>query len=308
LQHTRLDTWLAEFVETTKEIMRPNVRIELSGPRAPVSVEVDPAQLHQALVNLATNANDAMPRGGLITIELHQHSTAPLPGMPASDKPHVEVVFRDTGQGIPREVLDHIFEPLFTTKRGGGTGLGLAVVHQVVAGHKGHVSVETRVGEGTAFHLFLPQGTRLAEPKIEEPAPVIHATEVEGMRVLLVEDDATVAMALTKLLESSGARVEHVSEGAAVPSVLERSEFDLVVLDVSLGDIDGVEVYRRLRAHHAELPVLFSTGHAMEATVVSIGPDPHTGWLLKPYDTAEFLKAVRLVTGPAASEAVATLH
>jgi PAS domain S-box-containing protein len=296
LQDIALETWLLEFQDSTRDILRAGVHLELDLSRAPLKVCVDPAQLHQALLNLLTNANDAMHEGGTMTIVALSHPSAPRSGMLPADCPYVELIFRDHGAGIAPDVREHIFEPLFTTKRGGGTGLGLAVVHQVVTGHHGHISVDSVVGRGTAFHLFLPQPSGVSNhPRGEvETVPLLPA---ERLVVLLVEDDMTVASALVVLFESLGASVTHVSEGKAVPSALAARAFDVVVLDIALGDMDGTEVYRHLRVGHPGLPVLFSTGHATEATMTAIGRDAHTAWLLKPYGAEDFLTALSHVRG-----------
>jgi|GEM_PF-2966514 len=148
-----LKEWLTTFITETQTELTGLIKLQLELCSEPVVIDADPTPLHQALINLVLNARDAMTEGGSVFISLH-HAVAA--GFETGDKQSfVQLSVRDTGKGIPAEILPHIFEPLFTTRKS-GTGLGLAVTYQIIAAHHGHIFAESEVGQGTTFHLFFP--------------------------------------------------------------------------------------------------------------------------------------------------------
>ncbi|HVT04536.1 MAG TPA: ATP-binding protein [Thermoanaerobaculia bacterium] len=148
-----LKKWLAAFVKDTAGLMTDRVDLQIELPDEPVMIDADPTPLHQALSNLVLNARDAMPEGGSIRITLRHDASV---GFDTEDeRSFVQLTVSDDGRGIPAEILPHIFEPLFTTKKS-GTGLGLAVTYQIITAHRGYIFAESEMGQGTSFHLFFP--------------------------------------------------------------------------------------------------------------------------------------------------------
>ena len=183
------------------------------------------------------------------------------------------------------EQMGHLFEPLFTTKRG-GTGLGLAISYQLVSRVGGHIFVESQVGKGTIFHLMIP-ATHPALPageRTDRTLPVRH--------VLIVEDEPAVAAGLEILLEIEGVTATTVTTGAEAVPAIERLRPDAVVLDIGLPDCDGAAVYEAIAERWPSLPVLFSSGQVQSERLRAHLERRNTGILIKPYDFEQFRQAI----------------
>lgn len=278
-----LAEWLPPFLDELRKVL--GSEFELTGRIADdsLAVDADPAQLHQVLTNLVLNARDAIgERGGVIEVTVSPAASRILALRDEKEHPAGEYVcisIRDSGPGIPAELLGEIFEPLFTTK-GNGTGLGLAVVHQIVAEHGGQISATNSDAGGALFEMLLPRARAVGADVREVPA----ASTIGFENVLLVEDDPTVAAGMTALLEIEGSKVIHVATGAAAIPAIEGAEIHLVILDVGLPDLDGTVVYERIAGRWPHLPVIFSTGHSGRARLERYLQAPNVGFLQKPYD------------------------
>jgi two-component system cell cycle sensor histidine kinase/response regulator CckA len=286
-----LDPWIDSIVLEATSLMPASCRIETIIRTPHLVIDGDANQLQQIFTNLILNARDAMPGGGKLTIEVGREAeNARLPfGVLEHPERFAHCIVRDTGHGMSAETLRHIYEPLYTTKKN-GTGLGLPVAHQVVQRHGGDIFVESEVGLGTTFHIFLPLSSTAVATLLE---PV--AAAADARHVLLVEDDVAVATGLTSLLEFEGIRVDVAETGAAAILALERFTPDVVVLDVGLPDMEGTNVYTLIAAKLPRLPVIFSTGHADRARLDEFLERPNTGYLLKPYEGTALLKAIQEV-------------
>jgi two-component system cell cycle sensor histidine kinase/response regulator CckA len=274
-----LRAWLTLLEPELRVLAGPTVQMELLMP-GPVVAACDAAQLQQVVTNLVLNARDAMPQGGKITIILRSGAGAQA----------VELIVRDSGCGIPSDDLETVFEPLFTTKRG-GTGLGLAVARQVVTRHQGTIEVSNLEGGGAEFRITLPFLSSSVESKGREEAlkPVVSG---EYRRLLLVEDEEAIAMGLSALLESEGFLVRWVASGEAVVGAVETFDPHAIILDLTLPDIDGDVVFDLLRKRWPLLPVVFSTGHGGEGDLAEQLGQRHVGLLQKPYAIAALIAAV----------------
>jgi two-component system, cell cycle sensor histidine kinase and response regulator CckA len=244
----------------------------------------DASQLQQVLVNLLNNARDAMRSGGRITVCLTTCSPEAFEffaGTNESPENFVHLSVADEGDGIPPYLLSHIFEPLFTTKETGGSGLGLAIVHQIVAAHDGQIHVANNPRGGSTFHLLLRKVEPEDSPSIKESIP--HDVWKRIRSVLLVEDEPSVGEALVALLELEGVRCEWVTSGHAALVSLRDDLPDLLILDVGLPDISGVDLYREVARTHPRLPTIFSTGHGDHRLLDELDPSAPVGFLSKPY-------------------------
>ena len=249
-------------------------------------VNADPTRLRQVIMNLAINARDAMPDGGTITFRLAAITVVSdpalsQPGLPPGE--WVRLTIADTGMGIPPEVQPHIFDPFFTTKAPGkGTGLGLAQVHGIVTQHGGRITVETAVGQGTAFTIDLPATPAAAVT----PPPPMSAVGIggDGERILLVEDNAALRMALVDMLESLHYTVIDAPDGRAALAHLTApgAEFALVLSDVVMPDIGGVALVNALRAHGISVPVVLMSGHPLDDELSPLRDAGVVAWLPKP--------------------------
>jgi PAS domain S-box-containing protein len=259
-------------------------------------VRVDPTQVEQILINLAVNARDAMPGGGVFTIEtgdveLDAVSVRSEPGL--APGPFVRLRLSDNGTGMDAETRARLFEPFFTTKElGKGTGLGLSTIHGIVRQSGGLVQVESLPGIGTTFLIYLP---RIDEPAVVRPRRSRRNVRGRDGTVLLVEDDEAVRRVTCRMLEEAG---YVVLTGAGLEEALEVARtvagpLDLLVTDVILRGSDGREVRSGLHKLRPGLPVLFISGHTAEI----IGPhevlEPGAHFLQKPFTAEALARAVR---------------
>ncbi len=284
-----LNRLVEETVRLLQRSVAETIRIECAlGPGLP-AVEGDETQLQQALLNILLNARDAMPRGGVLAVAtwVAAREEAPRP-----ERPFVAIAVRDTGVGMPPEVRARIFEPFFTTKaRGKGTGLGLASAYAIVKAHGGEIEVFSEEGRGTEVRIFLPASEKPArevpaEPPVEGGA---HGT------VLVVDDEAPIRDLTSDILAELGYRVVLAATG---PEAVERfaalrDGVDLVILDIVMPGMDGLETFRRLRAIDPGVRVLVSSGYSPEGTAAEALREGAVGFVQKPYRMAELARAVR---------------
>jgi len=283
-----LADWLQQLLPELRAMTGQRINIEIEKPPRPVVARCDPTQLQQVLTNLVLNARDAMPSGGTITLITadsgdRQFSFGRIPDG------RVLLAVRDNGSGMLPEVRQSIFEPLFTTKRS-GTGLGLAVAQQVIERHGGTIYVDTAPGAGTTFFLLL---SAAEEPGVQQAEKRASSTSVR--RVLLVEDEPAVAAGITALLEAEGIEVRAVERGADAPDAAESFRPDAVILDLSLPDISGLDVYASLKMLLPDLPIVFSSGHADQAALEQQINSSSVAFLRKPYEVEALLDALQHV-------------
>jgi PAS domain S-box-containing protein len=264
-------------------------------------VKADPGQLEQVLLNLAVNARDAMPNGGVITIEtanVEMDSTSAQTHFPLSPGPYVLLAFSDTGIGMDAETQARIFEPFFTTKeKGKGTGLGLAMVYGIVKQSGGYIGVSSEVGKGTIFRIYLP---RIKE-ELDESGPAgsgvaaLQGTET----LLLVEDEEGVRALVRNVLREKGYRVLEASGGeeALELSELYGGQIDLLVTDVVMPQMSGRELARRLANSRPQTKVLYISGYADNAVWSEGGLDSGGAFLQKPFSPEALARKVREVLG-----------
>ncbi len=285
--------------------LRGNITVEIDIEPGLRPVLADPGQLELALLNLAVNARDAMPSGGVLTLAARNEM---LDGSAASGLvgEFVRIEVRDTGTGIPPEILHRVFDPFFTTKAvGKGTGLGLSQVFGFVSQSGGHVEVQSRPGEGATFVLHLPR----AEAMEAETRPLRTGYAAERLaqgdrKVLVVEDNDEVAELAMEMMATMGFAVERVAGAKEALAKLtgDGRDVDLVFSDVVMpGGMNGVELARELRRLRPELPVLLTSGYSDAAREL----DPKDGLPLieKPYGLETLQKALRNFVGLAAGTA-----
>jgi CheY-like chemotaxis protein len=209
--------------------------------------------------------------------------------------PHISLMIEDSGPGLSAEAEKHMFEPFFTTKeRGKGTGLGLPTAYGTVRTHGGTIRVYNRPGQGVTFELLFPPSNAVI-PVAQTGAVTLPAGGRE--RILVIDDEAALRSAPSRSLTRLGYSVVMAEGGAAGVMALESAteKFDLVLLDVIMPVMNGVETFRKLRALQSDLPVLVCSGYAAEGErqqLMNLGAE---GFLPKPFDTAELATAVREV-------------
>ena len=262
------------------------------------SVFVDAAGLESALLNLAVNARDAMPRGGTLTIgtELSNLDAGypPVHTGELKEGTYACISVTDTGEGMSRETLERAFEPFFTTKpRGKGTGLGLAMVYGFVKQSGGTVRLYSELGIGTTVSLYLPLAGRSLQPL---PAIVpVRAAVKQGSTVLVVDDEADLLEIALAYLEELGYTALHATDGAgALEIVARRGDIDLLVTDVIMpGGMNGMELAQKVQQVSPRTKVIFSSGFPADALEERSGKLVDGPLLRKPYQRAEFIAAIR---------------
>jgi len=261
-----------ELAPLLRRTLRENVRLEIDLPPHLWAVQADPAQLEQVVMNLAVNAQHAMPDGGQLIVGLSDVEVRPgrhdrPPGVQVGDWVCLSV--RDTGAGMAPETVERIFEPFFTTRaEGEGTGLGLSIVHGVVAQHGGQIAVESAPGAGATFRVYLPRAAGAPElrplPGVTLAGPARHQPSAAGRLVLLCEDSEPVRRVTQRMLERCGCRVLSAPDPARALALAaaEPGRIDLLVTDVVMPGQNGRQLHAQLCARRPGLPVLYMSGYA----------------------------------------------
>jgi PAS domain S-box-containing protein len=257
-------------------------------------IEGDPNQLEQVMMNLMVNARDAMPDGGLITIQTGvieaSNENIHLPVNIARGK-YIVLTISDTGNGILPNIIDRIFDPFFTTKeKGKGTGLGLATVYGIVKDHKGYFTVQSKVGQGTSFDIYLPAAAKavqmMAKPKI---------ASVDGNEsILLVDDDQEVLNLMRDVLQTRGYRVIPMNNSLTALDVFKSraEEIQLVITDVIMPLMEGNELIELFRAVKPDIKIIAVSGYSDETIHKGGGIN---AFIRKPFESAELLSTVRRI-------------
>jgi len=295
-----LNALVADVSTMLRRLIGEDVELLVTAGPDAGRVNADRAQLEQALMNLAVNARDAMPKGGTLGLEtgLVRLGAAP-PDRPEALPPGPYAVLRviDTGTGMDATTQARIFEPFFTTKEPGkGTGLGLSMVHGIVRQHGGAIHVRSVVGGGTTFEIYLPQVETAAETGAADdagaPPP---ATGQET--ILLVEDEADVRALAREVLERQGYSVVEASDGAQAVAVYEKegARIDLILTDVVMPRMSGREMVDRVRATRPDMRVLYMSGYTGDAIVRHGVLDASLLLLGKPFTPVALIAKVREV-------------
>jgi signal transduction histidine kinase len=293
-----LRTSLGDAARLIGRLLGEDVRLVLEVPPEPLQVLADAGQLDQVLMNLCTNARDAMPRGGVLTISADRvaldDAQARASGLTAGGD-FARLRTRDTGVGMSREVLERVFEPFFTTKpTGKGTGLGLAIVHGIVLQHGGAVSVDSAEGKGTTVTILLPllaPGDATVSRDDAQPAGVRGGSEV----VLLAEDEPIFRHVVRRILERGGYTVIEAGDGreAVEAFAANRERIALCILDVVMPELNGKDALAAIRRIEPRVRALFTSGYADDVLGAPAPGAEEPEVVPKPVAPAELLKRVR---------------
>ena len=302
-QVVNLNTLLKELKKLLRRLIAEDVELAVRSERALGFVKVDPGQFEQAIINLAINARDAMPSGGRLTLETHNMEltgeyTARLQDVrPGS---YVMITVSDSGSGMDKATIARIFDPFFTTKeRGKGTGLGLAMVYGFVKQSGGHIEVESEMGCGSKFRIYVPRITESAEVA-RSPRDVKMPIGIET--VLLVEDEEPVRTLLRRVLESSGYTVLSARDGADAVRIAREyaGDIQILVTDLVMPKMNGRQLAEQLLAtSRPELSVLFMSGYTDEILPREGIQESRVAFLQKPFNPIELAHKIREVLEPA---------
>jgi nitrogen-specific signal transduction histidine kinase/ActR/RegA family two-component response regulator len=257
---------IAQIIQESLKLLRSSIptSIELRQniPKDIDTILANPTQINQILINLSTNANHAMPDGGileisLMNVELDEKRAAQYPDLTPGR--YVNIKISDTGQGISVEEMDRIFDPYFTTKEvGQGTGMGLSVVHGIVKSHEGSISVESKYGKGTTFSIFFPVVKKQAVIETE----TVEKLSTGNERILFVDDEKSILSAGQKSLERLGYKIE-VNLNPVEALELFRAnpdQFDLVITDMTMPKMTGDQLAQEILKIRPDMPIILNTG------------------------------------------------
>ncbi len=300
----RLRHLIGDLDSIVSETFPPNIRIVTDVPNDLWPVTGDSTQIHQVLLNLAVNARDAMPRGGTLTVSannvtLDAQYAGTSPG--ARSGTYVMLQVTDTGQGMTPKVRERIFEPFFTTKEvGEGTGIGLATAHAIVKSHEGFINVESEVGRGTTFKVYLPA----------QPAPAIAATvhpfqtalpRGQDELVLVVDDELSIREITEQTLEAFGYRVIVASDGAEAVALYARQmdQVAVVLTDMMMPIMDGQATIEVLMRINPAVKIIAASGVGSNASLGKARDSGVRSFLQKPYTAESLLRLIReVLDGP----------
>jgi len=289
-----------------KRVVGDKVELSINHARDLWPVYVDSHNLEQVLVNLASNARDAMPLGGKFSL-----STANLPkdqsqsvGHPLPVADYVVVQTTDTGSGIPADILNKIWDPFFTTKDvGKGTGLGLSMVYGFVKQSGGFIYCDSEIGKGTTFRIFLPKvEAAQAQEQMQKPAAEVEVKREDFSgrgRILIVEDEDSVRAFAARALTSRGFTVVEASGGEMGLEIIDEDKdgFELILSDVVMPEMDGPTMLKELRKRGLNTRFIFMSGYAEDAFEKNLEGPSDFGFLQKPFTLKQLVEKVKAELG-----------
>jgi PAS domain S-box-containing protein len=298
-QRVEINQSLREFRKMLRHLIGEDIELNLELASEPLATIIDPGQLDQVLLNVSVNAREAMPSGGMLRLRSSRQTIT------ASDATeheslavgeYVVIAIEDTGCGIPEATLPHIFEPFFTTKWQ-GTGLGLATAYGIIKQSSGSIEVESKVGVGTIFNIFLPRSSELPSVTSEREQPSLPSTPAT---ILIVEDEEMVRKGSAEFLTLSGYTVYTACDGVEGLAVAKQHpEIELVITDVVMPRMRGTEMALELRRQNPEIPILFMTGYTQ--VPLELSQFQGASMLHKPFALAEITRCVQALLQSVAS-------
>jgi two-component system, cell cycle sensor histidine kinase and response regulator CckA len=292
-----LNEVVTNMAKMMERMLGDDVTLDITYRSNLAPVLADQSMMEQILLNLVVNSRDAMPRGGSINISTGMASVAEtaVPVHRPAASAYVSLCVRDNGCGIAPEHLPRIFEPFFTTKEvGKGTGLGLATVYGIIEQHQGWVDVESEVGGGTTFRIYLPAA--VARSANRTSAAALPEVRGGGESILLVEDEPSLRELVQLVLRRSGYRVEAADSAVSALRTwaINGGRFDLLLTDMVMpGGLNGRELAERLLAEKPELKVIYSSGYSAEVASAGFELQEGVNFFQKPYESRKLLRAIR---------------
>lgn len=290
-----LNEILTRIQQLLLRLISGDIRLELFLSSEPLQIMADSVQIEQVLMNLVTNARDALPNGGTIAIKTEtiridndfvlargfgQHGSYGL------------LTVTDNGEGMESEVVRHVFEPFYTTKEiGKGTGLGLSIVYGIIKKHNGYITCHSAVGAGTTLQVYLPLLSETTVPAALKPEPPSTVCQGSDAVILVAEDDETTLVLTRRILEEFGYAVLGARDGREALELFRNNSdrISLVMLDVIMPQLNGRAVYDAIRILDPAVKVLFCSGHSEDVVVKQGGFEPGPDYLVKPYSPKELL-------------------
>ena len=287
---------IKETIKLLRASIPTSIEIRLNVPADVRTIRGDPTQIHQVLLNLCTNAAHAMENGGILDIELADRVLNDREASQYADVGpgrYVKLTVNDTGQGMPPDLVDRIFDPYFTTKAAGkGTGMGLAVVHGIVKRHGGAISVKSTPGVGTAFEILFPvadEEVAAKKPQMRESLPYGHE------RILFVDDEAEQVRLNEQRLDHLGYQVETRTDPVEALELFrsQPDRFDLVITDTTMPHMTGDRLAQEMMKIRPDIPILLCTGYSNRIDKDKAKEMGISGFAMKPLDMGQLARTVR---------------
>jgi two-component system, cell cycle sensor histidine kinase and response regulator CckA len=285
-------------ISSVEHVLRRAVSLSLSGSNATSDlafsrnlspVEIDEGQMTQVFSNILINAKEAMPDGGTISIRAENVSISEGTSIPLKEGDYVRISIQDSGTGIPEEIQFKIFDPYFSTKGLGprkGSGLGLSICLSIVKKHGGHISVESRVGKGTTFHIYIPASKEVLHA---QETGIMQQQGAPQMRLLFMDDDEKVRSIVGNMIEYLGHQVAYAKNGEEAIELYQRAKesgktFDAVILDLTVqGGMGGDKAIKKLLETDPAVKAVISSGYADAPLIKDYRAYGFVGAIAKPY-------------------------
>ena len=301
-----LNEVISNFQKILSRTLPENIRVEMGLRADPSMIKGDASQIEQVLLNLAVNAKDAMPSGGLLMIETDNRNTTPQdlelhPDVSPGD--YVSMSISDTGIGMSPEIAKKVFEPFFTTKgEHSGTGLGLSIVDGIVKQHGGFITLYSEPGRGTTLRIFFPLCTKSKDNQNQEM--LLNNPQGRGELILLVEDQKQVREMTEKVLSRSGYQILAAANGKEAEAIAREhtGKIHLLLSDVILPDTNGKLLYDQLTSTNGFLRVLYMSGYTSNIVDPHIGKGLKSNFISKPFVIKALLLKVREILDSPAQE------
>jgi CheY-like chemotaxis protein len=300
-QAVQINLIVKEVLKLIRASLPATIEIKGSNLNNDAVVEADPIQIHQVMMNLCSNAHHAMrDRGGtlqvdLVDIEIDKAKAAQCGGI--KEGPYIELTIKDSGHGIPHEYMDRIFDPYFTSKeKGEGTGLGLAVVHGIISSHGGAITVESKIGRGTTFHVLFPKQNQTSSP--DQPATAATPARQEGTESILFIDDEPALIDIGKeILASLGYQVEPCTSSEEALALFrdDPERFDLVITDLTMPKMTGDLLAQEIMRIRPGIPVILFTGYSDLVSRERFNALGIRDCLMKPLTRKDLAESIRRV-------------
>jgi CheY-like chemotaxis protein len=300
IKSVSLNQIITNFQKMLKRTIRENIKIKLNLMANPDIIAADTGQMEQIMVNLAINSQDAMLEGGILIIKtsLIELDAKNFPGEDIVEGNYILWQISDTGAGMDKETIKMIFEPFFTTKElGKGTGLGLSTVYGIIRQHKGYITVDSQLGKGTTFNIYMPQKDlveKITDNLIEEEKAKTTATRET---ILLAEDNSTTRKIISLMLKKMRYSVLQAEDGkkALDIAMTYQGKIDLVITDVIMPEMDGVMFIDKLKLVYPDIGVIFMSGYAPDVILRIKLIEGNVNFIQKPFTTKDLQKIVQAV-------------
>jgi PAS domain S-box-containing protein len=287
---------IQEMVDIARKTFPKSIEISGRDSEDLWTIQGDPTQLHQVLLNLAVNARDAMASGGSLTFAVEnftadEHYAAMTPGAKAGS--YIALCVSDSGAGMPRATIDKIFDPFFTTKEvGKGTGLGLSTALGIVQSHGGFISVHSELGKGTTFKIFLP--ATMTDEDLQNSQTAVAPIQGNGEQILVVDDEANILQITKMIFEKHNYRVVSAGDGPQALTLFAQQMDSIggVLTDIAMPYMDGVTLVRALRKMKSDIPIIASTGQGDQTEMAELRSLGVKNFLTKPYNTEQLLTTI----------------